>query len=64
MLVLSGLNLGETLRVMLQTVGWQDALDIAIVTFLIYRILVLIRGTQAMQILVGLLLIGALGALA
>ena len=64
MLVLAGLNLGETLRVMLQTVGWQDALDIAIVTFLAYRILVLIRGTQAMQILVGLLLIGALGALA
>ncbi|MGA9774306.1 MAG: diadenylate cyclase CdaA [Candidatus Dormiibacterota bacterium] len=64
MLVLGGLNLGETLRVMFQTVGWQDALDIVIITYLVYRLLVLIRGTQAMQILVGLLLIGALGALA
>lgn len=64
MLVLGGLNLGETFRVMSQTVGWQDGLDIAIITFLTYRLLVLIRGTQAMQILVGLLLIGALGALA
>lgn len=64
MMVLAGLNLGETFRVMFQTVGWQDALDIVIITFLVYRLLVLIKGTQAMQILVGLVLIGALGALA
>jgi diadenylate cyclase len=64
MLVMGGLNLGESFRVLLLTVSWRDALDIAIVTFLLYRLLVLIRGTQAVQLLVGLLLIGAVGAIA
>ena len=30
-------------------IGWADALDIAIVSFLVYELLVLIRGTRAMQ---------------
>ncbi|MGH7611022.1 MAG: diadenylate cyclase CdaA [Candidatus Dormibacteria bacterium] len=64
MLGLTPLNLGQAARVLLQTVGWRDILDIAIIAFLLYRLLVLIRGTQAVQLLVGLLLIGALGALA
>jgi diadenylate cyclase len=64
MLVLGGLNLGESFRVLVQSVGWRDLLDIAIITFLLYRLLLLIRGTQAVQLLVGLLLIGAVGALA
>lgn len=64
MLILGGLNLGETLRVMVQGVGWRDVLDVAIITFLLYRLLLLIRGTQAVQLLLGLLVIGALGALA
>ncbi len=64
MLVLGGLNLGEAFRVLLETVSWRDLLDVAIITFLVYRLLLLVRGTQAVQILVGLLLIGALGAVA
>ena len=64
MLVLGGLNLGEALRVLLQTVSWRDLLDVAIITFLVYRLFLLVRGTQAVQILMGLLLIGALGAVA
>ncbi len=37
---------------------WQDALDILIVAFVIYRIIALIRGTRAVQMVVGLALIG------
>ena len=33
---------------------WQDVVDILLVAFLIYRIFVLIKGTRALQILVGL----------
>jgi diadenylate cyclase len=38
-------------------VGWWDLLDIAIVSFLIYECLLLIRGTRAVQMGVGTLLI-------
>jgi diadenylate cyclase len=62
--VAGGLNLGEATRVLLQTVGWRTVLDVLIISFLVYRLLVLIRGTQAVQLLLGLLMIGALGALA
>src|SRR3569832_1847758 len=41
-------------------VGWRDLLDIAIVSFLIYEFLLLIRGTRAVQMGVGTLLIVAL----
>src|SRR5512132_1793285 len=30
-------------------IGWADALDIAIVSFLVYELLLLIRGTRAVQ---------------
>ena len=36
-------------------VGWWDLLDIAIVSFLIYEFLKLIRGTRAVQMGVGTL---------
>lgn len=36
---------------------WRDAVDILIVAFIIYYILVLIRGTRAMQIVIGLLIL-------
>ena len=36
---------------------WRDILDIAIVTFAIYWLLLLIRGTRAIQILVGMLVL-------
>lgn len=60
----AGLSVGEAVRVLLQTVGWRAVLDILIIAFLAYRLLILIRGTQAVQLLVGLLLIGALAAIA
>ncbi|MBA2847668.1 TIGR00159 family protein [Thermosulfuriphilus ammonigenes] len=33
---------------------WQDVLDIVIVAFLIYRVMLIIRGTRAMQMVAGL----------
>lgn len=62
--VVGSLDLGEAARVLLQTVGWRSILDVLLIAFLAYRLLVLIRGTQAVQLLLGLLLIGALGAIA
>jgi diadenylate cyclase len=49
----------ETLAALLQRppIGWWDLLDIAIVSILIYEFLKLIRGTRAVQMAVGSLLI-------
>lgn len=38
---------------------WRDAVDILIVAFILYYILSLIRGTRAMQISIGLVLLGS-----
>ncbi len=38
---------------------WRDAVDILIVAFILYYILSLIRGTRAMQISIGLMLLGS-----
>jgi diadenylate cyclase len=38
----------------LTSLRWQDVLDILIVAYLIYRIILLIRGTRAMQMLIGI----------
>ncbi len=38
---------------------WRDAVDVLIVAFIIYNILTLIRGTRAMQISIGLALLGS-----
>ena len=38
---------------------WRDAVDIVIVTFIIYSIFALIRGTRAMQISIGLVVLGS-----
>ncbi len=35
-------------------IRWQDALDILIVAFIIYRLLLIIKGTRAVQMLMGL----------
>ncbi len=40
--------------------GWTDLVEIAIVSLLIYRILLLIRQTRAMQMLFGILLLAGL----
>jgi diadenylate cyclase len=39
---------------------WRDAVDILIVAFIVYYILVLIRGTRAMQITIGLLIVASI----
>ncbi|HVE71753.1 MAG TPA: diadenylate cyclase CdaA [Thermoanaerobaculia bacterium] len=38
---------------------WRDAVDIVIVAFIIYSIFALIRGTRAMQISIGLIILGS-----
>jgi len=38
---------------------WQDAVDILIVAYVIYRIALLIRGTRTMQMVVGLAIVAA-----
>lgn len=43
--------------------SWRDLLDIALVTFLLYRILLLIQGTRAFSALVGLVVLVAFYAL-
>lgn len=38
---------------------WRDAVDVLIVTVILYNLLALIRGTRAMQISIGLMLLGS-----
>ncbi len=38
-------------------IRWQDILDILIVAFVIYRLLLLIKGTRAVQMIIGLLIL-------
>ncbi len=44
---------------MIPTPRWQDVLDILVVAYVIYRLALLIRGTRTMQMVVGLLIVGA-----
>jgi diadenylate cyclase len=37
--------------------GWRDLLDIAIVSLILYRLLLLVRGTKAARMLIGLFLL-------
>lgn len=37
--------------------GWTDVLDVLLVTFVLYNLLLLIRGTRAVQVLLGILLL-------
>ncbi len=39
------------------TIGWQDIVDILLVTFVIYGVFVLIRGTRAVQVLRGFIVL-------
>ena len=52
------------MRVPFFDLRWQDLPDIIIVAFIIYRVLMLLVGTRAMQLLRGVLIIGLIGALA
>ena len=38
---------------------WRDAVDVLVVALIIYNILALIRGTRAMQVSIGLMLLGS-----
>jgi diadenylate cyclase len=42
---------------MIPNVRWQDILDIIVVAFIIYRIFVVIKGTRAIQLLLGLVIV-------
>lgn len=42
---------------MITSVRWLDILDILIVTFIIYRTFLLIKGTRAIQLIVGFILV-------
>ena len=44
------------LSLLRELVGWRDLLDVAIVALIIYYVLHLIRGTRAVQMVVGMLL--------
>ncbi len=50
-------------QLLLDRLTWVDALDILIVTLIIYSILVLVRGTRADQILQGLVIVLVAGIL-
>ena len=38
----------------IQFIRWQDIVDILLVSFIIYRTILLIRGTRAVQMLIGI----------
>ena len=42
---------------LIQLITWRDVLDVALVAIVIYNLLLLIRGTRAVQILLGILFI-------
>ncbi len=49
---------------MLDFFRWQDAIDIIVISIIVHRLLLLIVGTRAMQLVKGLLIMGALAAAA
>jgi diadenylate cyclase len=53
-----------TLLRFLELLTWRDAVDILAVSFVIYYLLLLIRGTRAVQMLLGLVFLGAVYYLA
>src|SRR5688572_14460329 len=42
---------------MIGQLRWQDGIDIGIITFLIYRALQIVRGSRAMQMIIGLAIV-------
>ena len=54
----------DQINIFLQNVSWRDGLDVVISAALLYQLLKLIRGTQAVQILVGIALLFVLAVLA
>lgn len=50
------MNPGELLTIL----TWRDVVDILLVAIIVYNLLLLIRGTRAVQVLLGLVLVGGL----
>lgn len=48
-------------HIFLTSIGWRDALDVIIVALVVYQLAKLIRGTQAAQLLVGILVLTMVG---
>jgi diadenylate cyclase len=44
---------------MIGQLRWQDGIDLGIITFLIYRLLQILRGSRAMQMVIGLAMVMA-----
>jgi diadenylate cyclase len=42
---------------MIAQLRWQDGIDIGIITYLVYRLLQIVRGSRAMQMIVGLTMV-------
>ena len=45
-------------------VGWRDVIEVGIVAFVLYRVLLLIHGTRAVQMLTGIIVLGLVYVLA
>lgn len=58
----SGVDLGE-LALILERLDWASLIDIALVAFIFFGILYLVRGTQAAQLLRGVIILVAIGGL-
>src|SRR5262245_65580287 len=48
---------GRAMFELIHQIRWQDILDIGIITFLVYRALHIVRGSRAMQMIIGLAVI-------
>ena len=51
-------------QIFFSNVGWRDVVDVIVVAFLLYQLLKLIRGTQAVQLLLGVGVLFFLGFIA
>ena len=48
----------------LHRVGWVEVVDVAVVAFVLYQVMKLLRGTQGFQVLIGLVVMAVIGLLA
>src|SRR5207302_2878155 len=54
----------QNLHIFVGNLSWRDLVDMLVVAFLLYQLLKLIRGTQAAQLLVGLVVLVLVGVVA
>ncbi len=47
----------------LSRAGWVEVIDVVVVAFILYQLLRLVRGTQAMQLIVGLAVLGLIAVI-